>query len=130
MGRPPKARECRSRWTSTNCLWNQDTTDQICTSIKHGRPKYVSAQRLPGRSAYGPLCLKVIDIRLPAHRPDEFGTRPYFRWVRAQSCSIDTPRILKNASGPVGIPPKWGASARVRKESFLKLFFLALFLRL
>ena len=48
------------------------------------RPKCVPAQLLRESSAYAPLCLEIIGICLPSHQPDEYGTRPIFRWVRAQ----------------------------------------------
>ena len=54
--------------------------------------------------------LEVIGICLPPHQPDEYGARPFFRWVRAQRRSPDTPGIPKNASGPVGILLKRSAS--------------------
>ena len=34
----------------------------------------------------------------------------FFRWVQAQDCGRGTPSGSKNASGPVGIPLKRGAS--------------------
>ena len=46
----------------------------------------------------------------PSHQPDECGTRPFLKWVWAQGHSPDAPDIPKNASGPVGIPLKSGAS--------------------
>ena len=57
--------------------------------------------------------LEVISIYLPSHQPDEYGTRPFFRWVQLQGCSLDTPSIPKNASGPVGISLKRGTSGTI-----------------
>ena len=76
-GRPPEVQGCRSRHTSTEYHWNQDTPDQICTQIKPSRPKCVLTQRLPENCAYTPLYLEVIGICLLSHQPDEYGTRPF-----------------------------------------------------
>ena len=85
----PKDRGCRSRHTSTDCHWNQDTPDQIHALIKCGRPKCIPAQRLPENSAYARLCREVISICFPSHQADEYGKRPFYRWVQAQCCSLD-----------------------------------------
>ena len=42
----------------------------------------------------------------PSHLPNEYGTRPFLRWVRVQGRSSHVPGISKNASDPVGIPLK------------------------
>ena len=42
----------------------------------------------------------------PSHQPDECGTRPFLRWVRAQDRNPYAPAISKNAWDPVGIPLK------------------------
>ena len=43
---------------------------------------------------------------------DKSGTRPFWRWIEAQGCSLDTTRIPKNYSGPVGISLKKGYCRR------------------
>ena len=40
----------------------------------------------------------------PSHQPDEYGTRPFLRWVRTQGRIPDTPNIPKNAAGPSAFP--------------------------
>ena len=92
------------------------------SSLSGSRSRTVTQTRaavpkMPGASqnrAYAPLCLEVIGICLPSHQPDECGTRTFFRWVRAQGRSPDTPGISKNASAPVGIPLKRSASGTRR----------------
>ena len=46
----------------------------------------------------------------PHTQTGECDTKPFLRWVWAQDCSPDTPDILKNASGSIGIPLKTRAS--------------------
>ena len=50
-----------------------------------------------------------------SHQPDECGTRPFLRWVRAQGRNPDTPGVSKNALGSVGIPLKMDASGAKQK---------------
>ena len=54
----------------------------------------------------GSLWLGVVTpdgICSPSYQPDECGTRPFLRWVRAQGRSPHAPGISKNASDLVGI---------------------------
>ena len=46
----------------------------------------------------------------PSHQPDEYGKRLFLGWGQAQGRSPHAPGISKNASDPVGIPLKKGAS--------------------
>ena len=40
----------------------------------------------------------------PPHLTGKYGTRPFFRWDRAQGRSPHAPGVPKNAYGPFGIP--------------------------
>ena len=62
-----------------------------------------------GRSMPHLLDLVISGIWRPSHQPDECGTRPFLKWVRAQGRSPDAPGIPQNAPGSVGITLKKGA---------------------
>ena len=55
-----------------------------------------------------------ISIYRKPHQTSEYGTRSSFKLVQVQGRSPDTPGKHKNASGPIGIPLKWGASGAKR----------------
>ena len=48
-------------------------------------------------------CSEKAGIYRSSHRPYEFSTRPFFRWVVAQGHCPDTPSASNNASAFVGI---------------------------
>ena len=54
------------------------------------------------------------NICWPPHLTGKYGTRPFFRWDRAQGRSPHAPGVPKNAYGPVGIPLIRGASGAGR----------------
>ena len=47
----------------------------------------------------------------PSHQPDEYGTRPFLRWIQAQGRSPHAPGISKNASDPSAFPLKGAPQA-------------------
>ena len=55
--------------------------------------------------------LDTVGICPPSHLTDEYGTRPFLKWDRAQGRSPHAPGISKNASDPVGIPLKGAPQA-------------------
>ena len=62
---------------------------------KRGRLKRVPAQRLPESSAYAPLRSEVIDICLPSHQPDEYGTRPSLGGSKRRAVAKTRPAFPK-----------------------------------
>ena len=102
-GKSRRGRPLRPKEISTYL----DTLGQICAADNTaGRSATRHLERFRPRLICGICC--------SPHLTGKCGTRPFFRWVRAQSRSPHVPGIPKNAYGPVGISLIRGASGAGR----------------